>query len=77
MALPKQEKKFCDKLIVAMALPKKGGKKNCDNLFVAMPLPKQGNKKKFSNCGNGIAKNGEKNKWFRNLGKSKKTITHM
>ena len=43
-----------------MALPKKGGKKNCDNLFVAMPLPKQGNKKNLSNCGNGIAENGEK-----------------
>ena len=26
-----------------------------------MPLSKQGNKKKFSNCGNGIAENGEKN----------------
>ena len=41
-----QFKKFCDKLIVAMALPKLGEKKNCKNLIVAMPLPKQGNKKK-------------------------------
>ena len=41
-----QFKKICDKLIVAMALPKLGEKKNCENLIVAMPLPKQGNKKK-------------------------------
>ena len=43
-----QLKKICDKLIVAMVLPKQG-KKNCDKLIVAMPLPKQGGKKKF--CG--------------------------
>ena len=55
-----QLKKICDKLIVAMVLPKQGEKKNCKNLIVAMPLPKQGNKKKFSNCGNGIAENGRK-----------------
>ena len=42
-----QFKKICDKLIVAMALPKLGEKKNCENLIVAMPLPKQGNKKKI------------------------------
>ena len=41
-----QFKKICDKLIVAMALPKLGEKKNCENIIVAMPLPKQGNKKK-------------------------------
>ena len=41
-----QLKKICDKLIVAMVLPKQGEKKNCKNLIVAMPLPKQGNKKK-------------------------------
>ena len=41
-----QFKKICNKLIVAMALPKQGEKKNCENLIVAMPLPKQGNKKK-------------------------------
>ena len=58
-----QFKKICDKLIVAMALPKLGEKKNCKNLIVAMPLPKQGNKKKtISNCGNDIAENGRKNK---------------
>ena len=39
-----QLKKICDKLIVAMVLPKQG-KKNCDKLIVAMPLPKQGGKK--------------------------------
>ena len=55
-----QFKKICDKLIVAMTLPKLGEKKNCENLIVAMPLPKQGNKKKFSNCGNDIAENGRK-----------------
>ena len=38
-------KKNCDKLIVAMPLPKQGGKKNCDKLIVAMALPKQGKKK--------------------------------
>ena len=54
-----QLKKICDKLIVAMVLPKQR-KKNCDKLIVAMPLPKQGNKKKFSNCGNGIAESGRK-----------------
>ena len=69
------KKKNCDKLIVAiplpkqgdkktfvaMALPKQGEKKNCENLIMAMPLPKQGNKnKKFSNCGNGVAENGRK-----------------
>ena len=34
MALPKQKKKICDKLIVAMSLPKQGEKKNngCRNL---------------------------------------------
>ena len=41
-----QLKKICDKLIVAMVLPKQG-KKNCDKLIVAMPLPKQGGKKFF------------------------------
>ena len=53
-----QFKKFCDKLIVAMALPKLGEKKNCETLIVAMPLSKQGGKKNLleSNCGNGIAK---------------------
>ena len=55
-----QFKKNCDKLIVAMALPKLGEKKICENLIVAMPLPKQGNKKKISNCGNDIAENGRK-----------------
>ena len=39
-----QFKKICDKLIVAMALPKLGEKKICENLIMAMPLPKQGNK---------------------------------
>ena len=53
-----QLKKICDKLIVAMVLPKQG-KKNCDKLIVAMPLPKQ-EKKNCNNCGNGIAENGEK-----------------
>ena len=55
-------KKICDKLIVAMALPKLGEIFFfCENLIVAMPLPKQENKKKkFSNCGNGIAENGRK-----------------
>ena len=57
-----QFKKICDKLIVAMVLPKLGEKKICENLIVAMPLPKQGNKKKFSNCGNDIAENERKNK---------------
>ena len=52
-----QLKKFCDKLIVAMVLPKQG-KKNCNKLIEAMPLPKQGGKKKF--CGNGIAEIGRK-----------------
>ena len=55
-----QFKKICDKLIVAMTLPKLGEKKNCENLIVALPLPKLGNKKKFSNCGNDIAENGRK-----------------
>ena len=41
MVLPKQGKKNCDKLIVAMPLPKQAGKKK----FVAMALPKQGEKK--------------------------------
>ena len=41
-----QFKKNCDKLIVAMALPKQGGKKNGGKVIMAMPLPKQGNKKK-------------------------------
>ena len=45
-----------------MALPKLGEKKYCEKLIVAMLLPKQGNKKKFSNCGNGIAKNGGQKK---------------
>ena len=61
MSLPKQGGK---KTFMAMALPKQGEKKFCENLIVAMPLPKQGNKKKFSNCGNGIAENGGKKKWF-------------
>ena len=55
-----QFKKICDKLIVAMALPKLGEKKNCENLIVAMPLLKQENKIFFSNCGNDIAENGRK-----------------
>ena len=42
-----QFKKICDKLIVAMALPKLGEKKICETLIVAMPLPKQGGKKIF------------------------------
>ena len=40
--------KNCDKLIVAMALPKQG-KTICDKLIVAMPLPKQGKKKIMTN----------------------------
>ena len=40
-----QFKKICDKLIVAIALPKQGGKKNCNKLIMAMALPKQGEKK--------------------------------
>ena len=55
-----REKKFCDKLIVAMPLLKQGGKKDCDKLIVAMALLKQGEKKKF--CDNGIAKIGRKKK---------------
>ena len=57
-----QFKKICDKLIVAMALPKLGGKKKfCEPLIMAMPLSKQGGKKNcFDNCGNAIAENGEK-----------------
>ena len=42
-----QLKKICDKLIVAMILPKQG-KKNCDKLIMTIPLPKQEGKK---NCG--------------------------
>ena len=57
-----QLKKICNKLIVAMVLPKQG-KKNCDKLIVTMPLPKQGGKKNF--CGKVIVamalpKQGEK-----------------
>ena len=37
-------------------------KKKFDKLIVVMSLLKQGNKKKFSNCGNGIAKNGGQKK---------------
>ena len=49
MALPKQGKN-CDKLIVAIALPKQGEKKKiCGKVIVAMALPKQGEKK---NCDN-------------------------
>ena len=57
-----QLKKICDKLIVAMVLPKQGKKKYCGKLIVAMPLPKQGGKKNLwqSNCGNGIAEIGRK-----------------
>ena len=44
-----QFKKICDKLIVAMPLPKQGGKKICGKVIVAMALPKQGEKK---NCEN-------------------------
>ena len=44
MVLPKQGKKNCDKLIVAMPLPKQGGKKKLWQ----------------SNCGNGIAEIGRK-----------------
>ena len=40
-----QLKKICDKLIIAMVLPKQG--KKCDKLIVTMPLPKQGGKKNF------------------------------
>ena len=62
-----QFKKICDKLIVAMVLPKQGEK--CDKLIVAMPLPKQVGKKKF--CGKVIVamalpKQGEK-KFCENL----------
>ena len=50
MALPKQEKnKFCDKLIVAMPLPKQGNKKKFP--IVAMALPKMGEKMWFRNLG--------------------------
>ena len=59
-------------------------KKNFDKLIVAMPLPKQGGKN-CNNCGNGIAENGGKKMWFRNLERVKKkcyvhnifTINHM
>ena len=41
-----QFKKICDKLIVAMPLPKQGGKKIFVLAIVAMALPKFGKKKK-------------------------------
>ena len=67
-----QFKKICDKLIVAMPLPKLGEKKNYENLIVAMPLPKQGNKKKkLAIVAMTLPKMGGK-KRFRNLWKSKK-----
>ena len=61
-----------------MILPKQGEKKNYENLIVAMPLPKQGNKKKISNCGNGIAENGEEKKVVSKSGeeKKKKCLVH-
>ena len=39
-----------------------------------MPLSKQRKKKICNNCGNGIAENGGKKMWFRNLGRVKKKV---
>ena len=73
MVLLKQGKKNCDKLIVAMPLPKQGGKKKfCGKVIVAMTLPKQREKR---NCENLIVamplpKQGgkKKNLWQSNCG---------
>ena len=56
-------KKICDKLIMAMALPKLGEKKNLWDPNCGNAIAEIGRKKKcFGNCGNGIAENGKKNK---------------
>ena len=68
-----------------MALLKLGEKKILWNPNCGNAIPKIG-KKNCNNCGNGIAENGEKKKWFQNLGRVKKkkcyvhnifTINHM
>ena len=56
-----QFKKICDKLIVAMALPKLGGKKKFLDPNYGNAIAEIGRKKIcFGNCGNGIAENGKK-----------------
>ena len=76
---------YCLGMRGVRGVPKvKRKKKKFDKLIVAMPLPKQGGKN-CNNCGNGIAENGGKKMWFRNLERVKKkcyvhnifTINHM
>ena len=64
-------KKICDKLIMAMALPKLGEKKNLWDPNYGNAIAEIGRKFFFfGNCGNGIAENEKKKK--KNVTKSVK-----
>ena len=66
MLLPKYGEKNCDKLIVAMALPKYEKKKNLWQTNCGNDIAEKRKKKK--NCGNAIAEIGGKKLWQTNCG---------